>query len=71
MDWKQHIDCRVLIAERFSRNYTEVTVAEVSPAGRVKLRWPNGCERWEDADAYRLVEVLSNPRKQMTDFLSA
>jgi hypothetical protein len=65
MSWKQYIQCRALVSERYSRYYKEATVAEVSPAGRVKFRWPSGSESWEDSDSYTLVEILPDPRKEM------
>ena len=58
---QQHRGRRLLICERWgTKEYPEeVIVVDVSPSGRVKLRWPNTVEIWYPAYEYEVLEVLS------------
>jgi hypothetical protein len=59
--WKQHISSRLLVSEKYGRGrVTEVVLLEVSPAGRLKFKYPSGAEIWEDSDNQTLEEVLPN-----------
>lgn len=55
-----HIGKRLLVCEQWgSEEYPrEVVVVEVSPAGRVKLRWGSGVELWDPKDKWRVLEML-------------
>lgn len=58
--WQKLIGKRCLIknANSLFGDATEVTVLEVSPKGRVKMRFGSGVECWEKSDEYTLVEIL-------------
>ena len=57
--WKEYVGSRCLVAEdKYNARGIEVKVVEVSPGGRVKFKYPSDHERWEDRDAYLLIEKL-------------
>jgi len=62
---------RYLVIDKDSISYTiygnksnliEVKCLEISPEGRVKLRFQSGHESWVDQNSYSIIEELPNER---------
>lgn len=68
MNWKKYLGKRVLLRAPFSYGMLyEALVEEVSPGGRVKLRWTNKTSIWYNADNYQVVEELDSSVEELTN----
>lgn len=58
-DWSGAIKKRLLIRRLPVQTLIEVTVVEVSPAGRVKFQYQNGDTGWGEGNEFEVVEELA------------
>ena len=58
-DWSRLVGHRcIVIEDEYMCSALEVKIVEVSPKGRVKMRFPSQIESWKDKADYLLIEDL-------------